>query len=135
MQEYHNMYYFCIRMNKIKENIIRTGLKQFKHFGIKNVSIDDICAELKISKKTFYQFFNTKETFIAEVIDSHHLQHIRKFEKSVKGKNAIEVFLHTIKEVKKSTHDHPNVFWHDLKKYYPRLYEQYEKLRSNAMEM
>ena len=44
-------------MEEVKENIIKIALNQFNQIGIRNVSIDDVCAELRISKKTFYQYF------------------------------------------------------------------------------
>jgi AcrR family transcriptional regulator len=40
-------------MEILKENIIQTANNQFQRMGIRNVSIDDVCAELRISKKPF----------------------------------------------------------------------------------
>lgn len=54
-------------MNKIiipddkKEIIADAFQKHFNHFGFKKTSVDDISRELKISKKTIYQHFSSKE--------------------------------------------------------------------------
>lgn len=44
-----------------KDQIVDTFEKHFKHFGFKKTSVDDIAGELKISKKTIYKFFSSKE--------------------------------------------------------------------------
>lgn len=55
-------------MDTVKENIIQVAGEQFHRMGIRNVSIDDVCAELRMSKKTFYQHFSKKEDLIDSVI-------------------------------------------------------------------
>ncbi len=35
--------------------------KHFDHYGFKKTSVDEVAKELRISKKTIYQYFNTKE--------------------------------------------------------------------------
>ena len=35
--------------------------KLFRQHGIRSVSIDDICREMSISKKTFYTFFKQRK--------------------------------------------------------------------------
>ena len=89
-------------MESIKENIIQVAATQFHQVGIRNVSIDDVCAELRISKKTFYQYFDKKEELIDAVIAYGQGQHMAKVQKSIRDKNAIEVFIFMIKEIKKS---------------------------------
>lgn len=44
-------------MDSQQKLIIETSRKMFYQLGIRNVSIDEICAELRISKKTFYAQF------------------------------------------------------------------------------
>ena len=45
-------------MDQQQEQIIQTAGKLFNTNGIRNVSVDDVCAELRISKKTFYTHFS-----------------------------------------------------------------------------
>ena len=44
-------------MNKQKKDILKTASGLFSKYGLKSVSIDDICSGLGISKKTFYNYF------------------------------------------------------------------------------
>ena len=44
-----------------KENIADSFEKHFKHFGYKKTSVDEVAKELKMSKKTIYRFFSSKE--------------------------------------------------------------------------
>ncbi|MBP6284960.1 MAG: TetR/AcrR family transcriptional regulator, partial [Paludibacteraceae bacterium] len=41
-------------MDNIKQEILKTAANTFFKNGIRSVSVDDICDELRISKKTFY---------------------------------------------------------------------------------
>lgn len=114
-------------MENINLNIIQVATHQFNQKGIRNVSIDDVCSELRISKKTFYQYFNKKEDLVDAVIAYGQQSHMEKVHKSIKDKNAIEVFIFMIKEIKKSAECAPFMLWHDLKKYYPALYNKYDE--------
>jgi AcrR family transcriptional regulator len=51
-----------------KEEIADVFQKHFDHFGYKKVTVDEIARELKISKKTIYQHFNTKEEIFYFVV-------------------------------------------------------------------
>ena len=49
---------------------IRTfALSQFTRYGLESVSMDDIAHELKISKKTLYEHFSSKEQLVFEILD------------------------------------------------------------------
>lgn len=101
-------------METIKENITATAMEQFKRLGIRNVSIDSVCAEIRISKKTFYQYFESKETLIREALHFEQLNNVEKFTKAVKDKNAIEVFIYTIKEIRRFNENESFILWHDI---------------------
>ena len=51
-------------MNEQREHIIKTAGEMFFRLGIRSVSIDDICHELGMSKKTFYVYFSSKDELI-----------------------------------------------------------------------
>ncbi len=51
-----------------REEIADVFEKHFEHFGFKKVTVDDIARDLKISKKTIYQHFNTKEEIFYFVV-------------------------------------------------------------------
>lgn len=122
-------------MEKIIENIINTAFRQFLRYGIRNVSIDDVCRELRMSKKTFYQYFKKKEDLIDASIVYFRDQNYEKLVKSIKDKNAIEVLVYIIREIRKSVAEEPVMFWHDLKKYYPALYKKHDQIKAEQIRV
>ncbi len=46
--------------NLKKEQILRTGQDLFRRFGIRRVTVGDICQEAGVSKMTFYKHFSNK---------------------------------------------------------------------------
>jgi len=56
--------------NVIREKLIDMGKEMFGHYGFKKVSIDEIVRHVKISKGTFYLFFDSKESYFMEVLES-----------------------------------------------------------------
>ena len=48
--------------------IVETAHSLFIARGIKDVKMDDIAAELSISKRTIYELFNDKEELLLEVL-------------------------------------------------------------------
>lgn len=47
-----------------RKRIIKVASELFLKYGLRSVTIDDICNELRISKKTFYVHFKQKEELI-----------------------------------------------------------------------
>ena len=55
-------------MDSNKERILIATIKLFNEKGLK-FTMDDIAAELKISKKTIYQIFKDKESMFLHMVD------------------------------------------------------------------
>lgn len=66
-----------------KEIIADMFRKHFNVFGFNKTSVDDVAQELKISKKTIYQFFNTKEEIYYWILKKVAKQYCQKFEKQM----------------------------------------------------
>ncbi len=122
---------FAADMEILKENIIQTANNQFQRMGIRNVSIDDVRSELRISKKTFYQYFNKKEDLVDAVIEHERALSLAKLQRNTKDKNAIEIFVYMVKELKKSAECTPKLFWHDVEKFYPALFQKYNQIKQD----
>jgi len=56
----------------MKEKIIVKGTDLFLKLGFKSVTMDDIAAEMGISKKTIYKYFSNKEILIEETVAATH---------------------------------------------------------------
>ncbi|MFM2291550.1 MAG: hypothetical protein RIS29_1363 [Bacteroidota bacterium] len=115
-------------MESQQELIISTASSLFVQFGIRSVSIDNVCNELRMSKKTFYTFFAQKEELVEAVVVYQRKQRNDRFEKLFKNKNAIDSLILSIKELRKVMDQESAVMCNDLEKYYPRVNEKYEQI-------
>lgn len=115
-------------MESQQELIISTASNLFVQFGIRSVSIDNVCNELRMSKKTFYTYFSQKEELVEAVVVYQRKQRNDRFEKLFKNKNAIDSLILSIKELRKVMDQESAVMCNDLEKYYPRVNEKYEQI-------
>jgi len=112
-------------MEKELGNIVEKASKLFNNYGIKSVSMDDVAAELGMSKKTLYQYVGEKTELIKKVIDYNFdiasAEVIAIMESNL---NAIEeLFDLNLLMLDKIRNTNPAIDY-DLRKYYPELYEQ-----------
>ena len=100
----------------------------FFRLGIRSVSVDDICRELGMSKKTFYVYFESKDALIEQMLQANidymsgkmkNLLELRDFRQLVK------VFLKRQEAEKNDVRRVPQLVY-DLKKYYPRLFADFQ---------
>ena len=112
-------------MELLQENIVITASRLFNQFGIRSVSIDNVCKELHISKKTFYTHFLQKEDLVEAVLNFEKKTVYEKFEKLLRHKNAMDSLIIIIKEIKKDIECKSQVLFYDLEKYYPEVFERY----------
>jgi AcrR family transcriptional regulator len=128
----------------MKEKIISKSEELFFSLGFKSVTMDDIANAMGISKKTIYAHFSNK-TELVEVVTFSVLDHISEGIDRINTASInpieelydIKMFvINYLKSVKVSPQ-------HQLKKYYPQIYErlqikQFEKMHSsfeNSLKM
>jgi TetR/AcrR family transcriptional regulator, cholesterol catabolism regulator len=120
-------------MDDQRELIIQTATRMFEQFGIRSVSVDSVCAELRISKKTFYVYFSQKEDLVEAVLSYQKSLNLVKYAKLLRDKNAIDSLILIIREIKNNVDCQPQTMWYDIQKYYPKLFEKYQS--KNIEEM
>jgi AcrR family transcriptional regulator len=113
----------------IKKNIQKAATKRFMKFGLRSVSIEDICGDLRISKKTFYQYFPQKEALVESILNEFSVKGRKKMFEEVDvrcaGMNEIDRILFTA-SVNIRNHRLKFVnFFHDLVKYYPEIHKKH----------
>lgn len=125
--------------NEICEKIILAARQKMREVGIRSVSIDDICHELGMSKKTFYVYFATKDDLIQAILDDHYTTVEHGMEQFFAS---CESLWRAIERVMEQLSSMPDVrrslpFVHDLNKYYPAMakkhYEDIFALHEGAM--
>ena len=116
-------------MEETKDLIVQTASTMFERYGIRSISIDNVCKELRISKKTFYTYFPQKEDLVEAVLIYQRKVNFEKFSKLFKNKNSIDSLIVIIKEIKKSAEQESTSMCFDLEKYYPKINEKFEQIK------
>lgn len=118
----------------MKERILHKATELFLSHGFKSVTMDDISAEMGISKKTIYEHFGTKTTLIAGVslhlfeIISHGIDEIRAMEKNpIQEMYEIKKFVMCRLKGEKAS----PIF--QLQKYYPEIFNTIKQKQLGKM--
>lgn len=112
---------------EIKDRIIQQAQKLFLRNGIKSVSMDDIAADMGMSKKTLYKWFENKDQIVLAGI-TQHLNGVQCDCAVVAGKaaDAVEEMLLLSKWAEEQFADiHPSIF-NDMKKYHPAAWDLFK---------
>jgi AcrR family transcriptional regulator len=106
----------------------------FNRYGIRSVSMDDIAAQLAMSKKTLYQYYADKDELVNAVFDIMLNDNKSQcIECSKIGENAIhEVFVSFDQMQELLTTMNPSVLF-DMKKYHPSAFGKFEEFRNNFL--
>ena len=119
-----------------RTQIIKAAGEMYFRLGIRSVSIDDICHELGISKKTFYVYFESKDELIEQLLQANLDFMAGKMETLLSTEDFRKVVSGVVKsqrdkESKGDVRRVPQLVY-DLKKYYPR---QFDDFQQKAFEM
>lgn len=107
----------------VREEIVETAAEKMRSVGIRSVSIDDVCRQLGISKKTFYVYFESKDQLVKEMLLLHEQKMEEKMLREVEGKSVVQI-LHEWADMAKNNEkdlEQPPPLMYDLQKYYPAL--------------
>ena len=114
--------------DQMVNNIIKTAGDMFFRLGIRSVSIDDICHELGMSKKTFYVYFASKDELVEQLLQANINYMASKMEDLLKTGDFSQLVKKFIKHQEAEKNDVRRVpqLVYDLKKYYPRQFAQFQ---------
>ena len=110
-----------------KDRILHQAASLFLRNGVKSVSMDDIAAELGMSKKTLYKTFANKDEIVLAVITQHLNRAQGECESVARpAADAVEQMLSISRWAEQQFSDiHPSIF-HDLKKYHSAAWQLLE---------
>jgi len=114
-----------------KDRILTRASALFLRNGIKSVSMDDIAADLGMSKKTLYKTFASKDEIVLAVMTTHLGQAQGECTRVAgTAANAVEEMLSISAWADKEfSNVHPSIFY-DLKKYHPEAWVLFAKHKS-----
>lgn len=113
-----------------KERILQKATDLFMRYGIRSITMDEIAAQLGISKKTIYQFFTDKDAMVEAVVN----EEMNANEEDCQGyrkeaENAVhEIFLAMdgMQEMMKTMN--PQLMY-DLEKHHPVAYKRLKQYK------
>lgn len=117
-----------------KERIQKKAHELFLRYGIRSVSMDDIAAQLGMSKKTIYQFFTEKDELVTAVMDEEVSFTQHKCEMcQVDARNAVdEIFLTLERVLDQFANLNPMVLY-DAEKFHPKAFEKFRKMKEEFL--
>lgn len=65
--------------NQKKQDILEQGKVLFWKYGFKRVTIEEVCAEAKVSKMTFYKFFSNKMDLVRTIMEKLLAYSVKQF--------------------------------------------------------
>ena len=76
-----------------KERILNGFSMYFGTYGLKKTTVDEVATELKISKKTIYNYFNSKKAIYDYLVENSSNRHQNRMEKSIasRGETGLKV--------------------------------------------
>lgn len=111
-----------------QEKWLRRIAELFMRLGIKSLTMDDVARELGISKKTLYQFVESKDDLVNKVIESHLTEECARSEEVAKmAKDALDEMLIVIREnIGDMQRMKANIIF-ELQKYHRDAWEQVQE--------
>ena len=115
-----------------KQNIIDTAAALFFERGFYKVSVDELVAELRVSKGTIYRHFGNKEEIVETVLAQFNERRNAELAAIVQDDGLdFSAKLERVTTVTGQVLSQINErFYDDLRIHYPRLWSQYEQARA-----
>lgn len=111
---------------EMQERIRQKADELFRRYGIRSVTMDEIAAQLGISKKTIYQFYADKDQLVEAVAQDEirHSQECCQRDQSASA-NAIEEIFRVMEFVETTFRNMNPSMLYDLEKYHPSGYKKF----------
>jgi AcrR family transcriptional regulator len=121
-------------MQETRERILQKSHDLFNRYGIRSITMDEIAAQLGISKKTIYQYFADKNELVDAVTQNHLTQNKCKCEagRKVADSAVHEIFLTMDMVQDMMANMNPAIFY-DLQKYHPATFAKLTEHRNTFL--
>ena len=123
-------------MSEGKEQILKVAIERMQQVGIRSVSVDDICHELGMSKKTFYVYFPSKDDLVQAILHKHEQKVAHDLDNALSKRTITQVIVEWAKiaqSTQKKDLKTPAMMY-DLEKYYPQLFAAHKKVMRQTAE-
>jgi AcrR family transcriptional regulator len=86
--------------SKKQDQIVQAGRDLFWKYGMKRVSIEEICQEARTSKMTFYKYFANKTALALFILDKHYSDIMIDYRKIMDGESSYPEKIAQVVELK-----------------------------------
>lgn len=120
--------------NEVKTSILHRAMEMFQRYGLQAMTMDDVCRELSMSKKTLYQYFTNKADLVDQAIRQVFCTHEETMKRiTAENENAIERMIKRYTYLMQMIESHGPTMMFPLKKYYPQTFEWLFAQRRKSM--
>jgi len=117
-----------------REQIIHNSSELFLKYGFYKTTMDDIARELKISKKTIYKHFSTKNDLLSEIIENMKSYVRKNINRIVSSKDQSVIKIISLSDFLVSFLLKISEIWiNDLRVHNPRTWENIEYFRKETI--
>jgi AcrR family transcriptional regulator len=117
-----------------KLRILNFSDQYFRKKGLYKTSMDEIAGQLKISKKTIYKYFPSKEALVSAAVAHMLLSSEARVSKIVNSKkSAIEKFVELLSEYSSEMCGACDLWVNDLQHHYPEVWEMIDGFRTEKV--
>lgn len=118
----------------VRAQIIAVARRHFLAHGFRGVTMDDLAAELGMSKKTFYAHFESKRDLIEAVLREKLAEANADFERISEGRGDFPLLIHDLLEaVQRHTDEIQPSFVRDMSRETPEIFQLVEETRREMM--
>jgi AcrR family transcriptional regulator len=121
-------------MEEEKQKIFNFAIDKFLREGFYKITMDDLASQLRISKKTIYKYFPSKDELVKEVIFtflSSRAAHIKVIVDS--GENAVSKFFKLVEYLGSMIIKFSDKWISDIQQYAPALWKEIDQFRIKMM--
>lgn len=117
-----------------KERIQAKADELFMRYGIRSVSMDDIAAQLAMSKKTLYQFFSDKDELVDDVVENV----LKKGQQDcvacrLHSKDAVDEIFITMENIAEQFRNMNPMVLYDLEKFHTESFRKFLKHKNEFL--
>jgi len=113
-----------------KERILQKAADLFMRFGIRSITMDEIAAQLGISKKTIYQFFTDKDEIVEAVVSQQCKKNeLECIEFRLQAENAVHAIFIAVKETEEMLNGMNPLIMYDLEKHHPKSFKKFKDFK------
>jgi TetR/AcrR family transcriptional regulator, cholesterol catabolism regulator len=111
----------------MRERIADTARFLFQRHGVKGVTLDDIAAEVSISKRTIYEYFQNKEEIADEVMSSILKESIETIKSIRKNEeDPLVQLIEIVKWIEETISATNSLFLEEVRKYFFKSYIRFQ---------